>query len=114
MALKQAGGVTLVQDANDAAFPDMPGAALSRAQPDHVGLVADMPALLEALVRKAAGPPRPVPEGIKYEVEIARTGLAGANRADGIARRSVLACPPGKNAPRFAWIENMGRKKPEL
>jgi two-component system, chemotaxis family, protein-glutamate methylesterase/glutaminase len=67
----------------------MPGAALSRAKPDHVGLLADMPALLESLVREPAGPPGPVPEGIRYEVEIARRGLATVNGMDSIAAKIV-------------------------
>src|SRR5262249_16512424 len=74
VALKQCGGITVVQDPDDAAYPEMPIAALRRAKPDHVAPLAAMPALLISLVEQPAGPPVQVPEMIRYEVEIARSG----------------------------------------
>jgi two-component system, chemotaxis family, protein-glutamate methylesterase/glutaminase len=74
----------------------MPITALSRAKPDHVAKLGDMPALLASLVHQPAGAARPLPRSIKYEVEIARSGSNGMNnidKLDGIGRRSVLACP---------------------
>jgi two-component system chemotaxis response regulator CheB len=92
-ALKQCGGVTVVQDPSDAAFPEMPATALSRSKPDHVVGIREMPPLLETLVRQPAGVPVPVPENIKYEVEIARSGRTGMGTMDSIGQRSLLACP---------------------
>jgi two-component system chemotaxis response regulator CheB len=92
-ALEQSGGITVVQDPADAAFPDMPETALSRVKPNHVVTLVEMPALLEHLVRKPAGRPGPVPDRIKYEVEVAKGGRGNMNDMDRIARRSVLACP---------------------
>jgi two-component system chemotaxis response regulator CheB len=92
-ALQTCGGVTVVQDPSDADFPEMPAAALSRVRPDHVVSLAAMPALFDKLVREPAGPPKPVPDEIRYEVEIARSGRATMNGMDRIGRRSVLACP---------------------
>jgi two-component system chemotaxis response regulator CheB len=89
-ALKQCGGLTVVQDPSDAAFPEMPTTALSLSQPDQVESLAGLPALLENL---PAGQIVPVPENIKYEVEIARSGRASMSNMDRIGRRSVLACP---------------------
>jgi two-component system, chemotaxis family, protein-glutamate methylesterase/glutaminase len=87
------GGITVVQDPRDAAFPQMPLTAVNRAQPDHVVALADLPRLLENAVHQPAGEPLPVPEGIKYEVEIARSGRASMDGMDRIGRRSVLSCP---------------------
>jgi two-component system, chemotaxis family, protein-glutamate methylesterase/glutaminase len=92
-ALKQCGGVTVVQDPSDAAYPEMPVTALSRSKPDHVVGIREMPAILETLVRQLAGLPVPVPESIKYEVEIARSGRTGMSTMDSIGQRSLLACP---------------------
>ncbi len=92
-ALKQCGGITVVQDPSDAAFPEMPATALTRTEPDHVVGLAGMPALFEKLVRQPAGQRAPVDEAMAYEVNIASGGRASMSEMDRIGRRSVLACP---------------------
>jgi two-component system, chemotaxis family, protein-glutamate methylesterase/glutaminase len=92
-AVRNAGGITVVQEPQDAAFAEMPLTALSRAKPSHVAALADMPALFERLVRQPAGMPSPVPRNMKYEVEIARGRGGKMNDMDAIGGRSVLACP---------------------
>jgi two-component system, chemotaxis family, protein-glutamate methylesterase/glutaminase len=87
------GGLTVVQDPRDAAFPEMPLTALNRAQPDHVVPLADLPRLLESVVHQPAGERQRVPETVKYEVEIARIGRASMDDMDRVGRRSVLSCP---------------------
>jgi two-component system, chemotaxis family, protein-glutamate methylesterase/glutaminase len=85
--------MTVVQDPRDAAFPEMPLTALNRAQPDHVVSLADLPTLLESVVHQPAGKSQLVPETVKYEVEIARSGRGNMDDMDRIGRRSVLSCP---------------------
>ena len=92
-AIKQAGGITVVQDPKDAAFAEMPLTALNRAEPDHVVRLADMPALLESLAHLPTDGARPLPHSVKFEVDIARTGRSGMDEMDAFGRRSVLACP---------------------
>ena len=92
-ALQQCGGVTVVQDPNDAAFAEMPMMALNRAAPDHVVPLADMPALLHSLAQQPAGEPVPVPRNTRYEVAIAKGGHSSMHDMDGLGRRSVLSCP---------------------
>jgi two-component system chemotaxis response regulator CheB len=92
-AVRKCGGVAVVQDPQDAAFAEMPLTALSRAKPDHVVKLADMPFLLEKLVREPPGQPAPVPRTLRYEVEVARSGHTNMNSMDNLGRRSVLACP---------------------
>jgi two-component system chemotaxis response regulator CheB len=92
-AMNQCGGVTVIQDPKDAAFPEMPLNALNRAKPQHIARLAEMPMLLERLVRQPAGQPVPVPKSLRYEVEVARSGHSTMNDMDRIGRRSVLACP---------------------
>lgn len=87
------GGLTVVQDPKDAAFPDMPLSALQRVKPDHVVPLAQMPQLLNGLVRQPASEPRFVAKLLQYEVEIARTGRANMQQIDKFGRRSVLTCP---------------------
>jgi two-component system, chemotaxis family, protein-glutamate methylesterase/glutaminase len=92
-ALKECGGLTVVQDPSDAAFAEMPATALRLAKPDHVAELRAMPELLAQLVQRPAGPPVQAPERVKYEVDIARNGHSSMSTMDRIGRRSVMSCP---------------------
>ncbi|HXW72026.1 MAG TPA: chemotaxis protein CheB [Methylocella sp.] len=97
-ALKQAGGITVVQDPKDAMFAEMPMTALNRANPDHVVHLADLPALLAALVEQPSGTSLPSRNSLSVEVQLARGNEPNdtVNKVkwlDGVGRRSVLACP---------------------
>ncbi len=92
-ALHQCGGITVVQDPNDAAFSEMPLTVINRAKPDYVVKLSALPTLLETLVDQPAGHPALVRHSLKYEVEIARTGLTTMESMDHLGQRSVLACP---------------------
>ncbi len=54
LAVRRRGGVGVVQDPEDAAFPDMPRSALEIAGADHVVSIAEMPALLAELANGAS------------------------------------------------------------
>jgi two-component system chemotaxis response regulator CheB len=92
-AIQQCGGITVVQDPDDAAFSEMPRAALNRSMPDHIARLADLPLLLNSLVQRPAGAPKPVPESIRFEVGIAGGRKASMADMDRLGRRSVLTCP---------------------
>jgi two-component system chemotaxis response regulator CheB len=92
-AIEQCGGLAVVQDPSDAAFPDMPMNALNRVKPNHVVTLAAMPKLLAALSAQPAGALMPVLESIKFEVEIAKGRPSSMEEMDRLGRRSVLACP---------------------
>jgi two-component system, chemotaxis family, protein-glutamate methylesterase/glutaminase len=92
-AIEQTGGLTVVQDPKDAAFPEMPENALKRNNPDHVVHLREVPGLLDALVRQPAGDRVAAPNELRYEVEIARNGRASMDKMDWLGQRSVLTCP---------------------
>src|SRR5579885_104823 len=92
-AIDQCGGITVVQDPSDAAFPDMPVNALNRLRPDHVVTLAAMPRLLASLVTQPAGAPMAVPESIEFEVAVAKGAHSTIAEMDRIGKRSALACP---------------------
>src|SRR5262245_42038094 len=92
-ATDQCGGITVVQDPSDAAFPDMPMNALNRVRPDHVVRLEAMPKLLTSLVSQPAGIPMPIPESVGFEVEIAKGRQSSTDEMDRLGKRSVLACP---------------------
>ena len=92
-AMQHCGGVTVVQDPRDAAFSEMPQAALDKAHPRHVVSLDDMPSLLDRLVREPAGETHEAPQAVRQETQIALGGAFTMDDMDRIARRSVLACP---------------------
>lgn len=92
-AVDQCGGITVVQDPNDAAFPDMPTNALNRLRPDHIVSLAKMPALLTSLTLQPAGEAMPIPSSITFEIEIAKGRSTSIDEMDHLGKRSILACP---------------------
>jgi two-component system, chemotaxis family, protein-glutamate methylesterase/glutaminase len=92
-ALNQCGGIAVVQDPSDAAFAEMPQLALNRSMPQYVSHLHDLPVLLERLVLQPVGDSRQVPEALRLEVEIARSGPSRMRDMDSLGNRSVLTCP---------------------
>jgi len=92
-SLKRCGGLTVVQDPDDASVPDMPRSALDRAPADHVVPLVEVPALLARLTAMPAAEKRPTSNILKYEVEVARTGHTDMDEMDELGTRSVLSCP---------------------
>ena len=92
-AIDQCGGITVIQDPADAAFPDMPLNAMNRVKPDHVVPLAAMTKLLVSLTSQPAGNAMPVPESIGFEVQIAKGSHATIEEMDSFGRRSAFACP---------------------
>jgi two-component system chemotaxis response regulator CheB len=92
-AINRCGGISVIQDPEDAAFPEMPTSAMNMTKPDHIARLADLPALFESLVHQPAGETRKAPATIKLEVEIAKGRRTNMDDMDRIGQRSVLACP---------------------
>jgi two-component system, chemotaxis family, protein-glutamate methylesterase/glutaminase len=92
-AVREAGGIAVVQNPSDALFSEMPLTAIARAAPQYVTKLEDMPGLFDALVRGQADAPRATSRSLEHEVTIAKGGSGGMDRMDGIGRRSVLTCP---------------------
>jgi two-component system chemotaxis response regulator CheB len=94
IAIKRCGGVSVVQDPADAAWPAMPRNALLRDSVDHSAPLAALPALLDRLAREPAGPSPPVPPEVAAEARIAEREIAVmAHEHPTIGVPSVLSCP---------------------
>ncbi len=93
LAVKRCGGVTVVQDPEDALYPDMPQSALDIVEKvDHCVGLADMAELLADLAHGAPGSPVSPPMDILAEVEIARTASNDAERLNEFGRLVPLTC----------------------
>lgn len=81
-AVRRHGGVTVVQDPNDAMYAGMPTSAIGNVDVDHVVPASEIAALLATLVDEPLPPPSPVSEP-RDDVEVGIAELeAGALEAD--------------------------------
>lgn len=71
IAIKAAGGLSIVQDPEDAEWPSMPRNALLRDHADHVVKLDALPELLVRLVEETAGSSRPLSQEYRLEDRIA-------------------------------------------
>ena len=92
-AIKRCGGMTLVQDPEDAIADEMPRRALEATTVDLCVPSARIGDVLSDLVREAPGSALPIPPEIALEVEIAAGERIGAERLHNIASPSALTCP---------------------
>lgn len=92
-AIKQCGGLAVVQDPADAAAPAMPLAGLQAAPADHSLTAARLGAVLADLVREPAGPAVPVPDDLEIEVAIAAGNREGSAVMRTLADPVPLTCP---------------------
>lgn len=92
-AIKRCGGVTIVQDPDEAPFPDMPASALLHVEIDHRCPVGKMAGLLARLTAEPAGETPDIPPEIKLETAIAAMELSGMKAEDQLGRPSTFTCP---------------------
>ena len=92
-AIHRCGGVGVVQDPDDAAYPDMPRNALERVRGAHRVPLAEMGALLEKLVRRPATKDEPVPKDIAVEAKIAERVLSDLEAVEALGDQVPFNCP---------------------
>lgn len=94
LAVKRCGGVTLVQDPDDAEWPDMPRNALAHVPVDHCVPLSGMPTLLTRLMAEPSGPPVPIPADIVREAAIPEKEFdTTPEDTDAVGQPSTLVCP---------------------
>lgn len=92
-AIKRCGGLAVVQDPRDAAFPDMPLSALQHVEVDHTASARALGALLTRLTRETAGETPPIPLDIRLETAIAAQELSGMEAENQLGKLSRFTCP---------------------
>ena len=93
LAVKKCGGIAVVQDPRDAAYPAMPQSVLNHLKPDHCLPAAQMGRLLGTLVRRPAGRRTQIPDDIRTEALIAERVLSDVARVDRLGERAAHNCP---------------------
>jgi two-component system chemotaxis response regulator CheB len=97
-AIKQCGGIAIVQDPSEAPFPSMPLNVLQDVRVDYSAPLAEIPMILNALSRERAVEEGryPVAEEIEIEARIAAQQMDGEELIAGVERLgkiSRLTCP---------------------
>ena len=92
-AIKECGGITMVQDPEDAQFPDMPLAVLSSITVDYCVPVSQMGFVLYEVIRNKEPQSRKVPYQIQKEAEIAEKSITDINTIGTLGNKSLYACP---------------------
>ena len=93
VAVKKCGGVTVVQDPKDAAYPEMPQSALNNVKVDHCLPLAGMGPLLERLIHEPHGKSKPIPKDIRTEAAIAERVLSDIKQVNGLGDQVPYNCP---------------------
>ena len=98
-AIKQTGGMAIVQDPEDASYPPMPQSAILNNPVDHVVPAAEIGPLLRALVEEDVpekGATEAVGENLRKEVQISRQELESPEMIESVqelGRLTMFTCP---------------------
>ena len=91
--IKRCGGTCIVQDPEDADYPDMPKNALNQVKVNYCVPLSEMGNLLYKLVSKVPGKSKPVPKDILIEAEIAKRVLSDLPSVNALGEQVPFNCP---------------------
>lgn len=92
-AIKRCGGRCIVQDPNEAAFPDMPKSVLHNINVDYNVSIKAMGAILSDLYSGAVCEQREVPAEIQLEIDIAKRVTTNIDDIAKMGNFTPLTCP---------------------
>lgn len=92
-AIKRSGGTCIVQDPDEAEFPDMPLSVINNLQVDHILRLDDIGPVLSQVIESHKGRRRSAPKDVQLESKIAETTAVGIHDVEKTGTLSVFACP---------------------
>ncbi len=94
-AIKECGGIAIVQDPSDAAYPAMPRNALEHVEADYIVPLRDLAALLERVVRERTKPAAVTAdiEQLRQEERIAAMTSESMQEDERPGKPSAYSCP---------------------
>jgi two-component system chemotaxis response regulator CheB len=92
-AIKKCGGITIVQDPQEATYPGMPQSALNNAIVDYCVPIAGMAPLIEKLTHQRPGKSKSIPQHIRTEAVIAERVLSNVEQVNGLGGQVPYNCP---------------------
>ncbi|MFL5742685.1 MAG: chemotaxis protein CheB [Flavisolibacter sp.] len=92
-AIKRSGGTLIVQDPNEAEYPDMPLSVLSRMEVDHCVLLSLMGTVVQETLEMEKKEPNEIPHDVVAEAQIAEQMASGIDLVSNLGENSVYTCP---------------------
>ena len=92
LAIKRSGGTCIVQDPNEAEYPDMPLAVLNNMEVDYSIGLAEMGEVIESITQTNPEE-KPAPDDVIIESEIAERVVVDYDNVKQLGDKSIYACP---------------------
>lgn len=92
-AIKRSGGTCIVQDPNEAEYPDMPLSVLNRMEVDFCVSLSEMGTVLENVIQTKVVAETSIPGDVKAEAEIAEKVATGLEIVATMGAPTVYTCP---------------------
>jgi len=93
IAIQRCGGTCIVQDPNEADYPDMPKNALNQLKADYCVPIAEMGGILSKLVDRKPGRQKAIPKDIQREAIIAERVLSDLPAVNSLGEQVPFNCP---------------------
>lgn len=92
-AIKSCGGTCIVQDPDEAEYPDMPRNAMNNVEIDYCLPIPEMGALLYKLIPEKLKKQKPTPDNVLIEAEIAQRVLSDLSSVNAVGEQVPFNCP---------------------
>jgi two-component system, chemotaxis family, protein-glutamate methylesterase/glutaminase len=92
-AVKQCGGICIVQEPHEAEFPDMPVNVMNKVDVDYRVPLNDIPYILADITAKESKKPGPVPEEIRIEAKINENMSSNMDDMEKLGEQTPFTCP---------------------
>ena len=93
MAIKQSGGHCIVQDPNEAEYPDMPLSVLENIEVDHCVSLKNMGEVILEIIDKAEEKGISAPANVKAESKLSEKAATAIDEVRKLGEKSLYACP---------------------
>jgi len=92
-AIRKSGGICIVQDPNEAEYPDMPLAVLNSMEVDHCISLAEIGPIISEISSRDIPHHVQIPEDLRSEAEIAEKASIGIDIVSQLGDKSIYTCP---------------------
>jgi two-component system chemotaxis response regulator CheB len=93
VAIRRRGGIVIVQEPEEAAYPSMPLWAMRMVEVDHRVSVEQMPPLVASLATRPAAPYGPAPMEMQMEARMSAGQLEDMTAVDALGEPTAFTCP---------------------